>query len=59
MDLLNDELSITLELELYKDEDGGNFIYISSENSSGCEYSVRTAEEIGNKVTEYFKNYIL
>ena len=58
MYLLNNELSIILELELYKDENGDNFIYISNENSSGCKYSVRTAEEIGNKVTEYFKNYV-
>lgn len=59
LNILNDEPSITLELELYKDENGDDFIYISNENSSGCKYPVRTAEEIGKRVTEYFKNYVL
>ena len=56
---LNDEPSIILELELYKDENGNNFIYLSNENGSGCKYPVRAAEEIGEKVTEYFENYVL
>ena len=59
LNILNDESSITFVLELYKDENGDNFIYIGKENSSGCVYYVRTAEEIGKRVTEYFKNYVL
>ena len=59
LNTLNDEPSIILELELYKDENGNNFIYLSNENGSGCKYPVRTAEEISEKVTEYFENYVL
>ena len=59
MHLLSDESSIIFELELYEDENGDDFIYIGNENNSGCKYSVRTAEEIGKKVTEYFKDYVL
>ena len=57
--ILNDRSSITLELELYKDKNGNNCIYIGNEDSSGCKYPVRTAEEIGKIVTEYFENYVL
>lgn len=57
--ILVDKSSITLELELYQDENGNDFIYIGNESSSGCKYPVRTAEEIGKKVTEYFENYVL
>ena len=59
LNILVDRSSITLELELYKDENGSGFIYIGDENSSGCKYPVRTAEEIGKIVTEYFENYVL
>ena len=59
LDILVDRSSIILELELYEDENGDDFIYIGNENSSGCKYPVRTAEEIGKKVTEYFENYVL
>lgn len=59
LNTLNDEPSIILELELYKDENGNNFIYLSNENGSGCKYPVRTTEEIGKKVIEYFENYVL
>ena len=59
MYLLSDESSIIFELELYEDENGDDFIYIGNENNSGCKYPVRTAEEIGKKVTEYFENYVL
>lgn len=59
LNILIDKSSITLELELYEDENGDDFIYIGNENSSGCKYPVRTAEEIGKRVTEYFKNYVL
>ena len=59
LNILVDKSSITLELELYEDENGNDFIYIGNENSSGCKYPVRTAEEIGKKVTEYFKDYVL
>ena len=59
LNILNDRSSITLELELYKDKNGDDFIYISNENSSGCKYPVRTAEEIGKKVTEYLEDYVL
>ena len=59
LEALKDELSITLELELYRDKNGDSFIYISNENSSGCEYPIRTTEDIGKKVTEYFEDYVL
>ena len=59
LNILIDKSSITLELELYKDKNGNNCIYIGSEDSSGCKYPVRTAEEIGKIVTEYFENYVL
>ena len=59
LNILIDKSSITLELELYEDENGDDFIYIGNENSSGCKYPVRTAEEIGKRVTEYFKDYVL
>ena len=59
LNILIDKSSITLELELYEDENGNDFIYIGNENSSGCKYPVRTAEEIGKRVTEYFENYVL
>ena len=59
LNILVDKSSITLELELYKDENGNAFIYIGDENSSGCKYPARTAKEIGKIVTEYLENYIL
>ena len=59
LNILIDKSSITLELELYEDENGNAFIYIGDENSSGCKYPVRTAKEIGEIVTEYFENYVL
>ena len=59
LNILIDKSSITLELELYKDKNGNSCIYISNEDSSGCKYPVRTAEEIGKIVTEYFKTYVL
>lgn len=59
LNILVDRSSITLELELYKDENGNAFIYIGNESSSGCKYPVRTAKEIGEIVTEYFENYVL
>ena len=59
LNILVDKSSITLELELYKDENGGSFIYIGNEDSSGCKYPVRTTKEIGKIVTEYFENYVL
>ena len=59
LNILIDKSSITLELELYEDENGNAFICIGDKNSSGCKYPVRTAEEIGKKVTEYFENYVL
>ena len=57
--ILVDKSSITLELELYEDENGNDFIYIGDGNSSGCKYPVRTAKEIGEIVTEYLENYVL
>lgn len=59
LNTLNDEPSIILELELYKDKNGNNFIYLGNENSSGCKYPVRATEEIVKRVTEYFENYVL
>ena len=35
------------------------YFYIGNEDSSGCKYPVRTAEEIGKIVTEYLENYVL
>lgn len=59
LNILINKSSITLELELYEDENGDDFIYIGNENNSGCKYPVRTAKEIGKRVTEYFENYVL
>ena len=59
LNILVDKSSITLELELYKDENGGSFIYIGNEDSSGCKYPLRTTKEIGKIVKEYFENYVL
>ena len=59
LNILVDKSSITLELELYKDKNGNNCIYIGNEDSSGCKYPVRTTKEIGKIVTEYFENYVL
>lgn len=59
LNILIDKSSITLELELYKDENGDDFIYISNESSSGCKYPVRTEKEIGKRIMEYLEDYVL
>lgn len=59
LNTLNNEPSIILEIELYKNENGEDFIYIGNENGSGCKHPVRTAEEISEKIMEYFENYVL
>lgn len=48
-------------VELFEDENQPDMIgvYISNNDSSGCEYSVKTVDEIGPLVSEYITGYYL
>lgn len=51
-DLQKEDIILTVQIRpYYKD------IYISKENTSGCDYEYKNAEEIGKIFAEYLKNY--
>lgn len=47
-----------LSIEFYIDE-GQPMILISSDCSSGAEYPIDSLDEIGDRVNEYIRNYIV
>lgn len=51
--LMND--NITVELFVKNDK---QYIYIASDNASGCEYEVKTFDDIGNYVADYVEFYM-
>lgn len=45
-----------IEIELSNENENETSMFISSENSSGCEYSVRTMDDILENLREYLEN---
>ena len=45
-----------IEIELVNENESKTMMFISSENSSGCEYSIRTMDDILENLKEYLEN---
>lgn len=51
--LMNENISVELYVKNNK-----QCIFISSDNASGCEYEVKTFDDIGNYVADYVEFYM-
>ena len=55
---MNEAIVMDITVELFKHDDGTQGVFISKENSSGCEYEVNDLDEIGNLVVCYIRDCI-
>lgn len=49
--LMNSNISVELFVK-----DDKQFVFIADDNSSGCEYEVKSFEDIGKRVAEYIED---
>ena len=48
----------SFEIELY-DEDGKQYIHLSTDGASGCKYLISDTMEIGERVADYIYDYYM